>query len=190
MRPILVQLGVDNRFNDGLSPFARKSFAENRVGEEERATTLLLHSRKGSILSTNQITCSFKRFIVDYDASLTNVTSMTLRASFATAMFRAFKSGNLFKRKSESFFFEHISALMNTSVEQMRSTYITIDSLDFESSARCVMKAMEKVFFQASDDHVTNLDGRNPNVLLIDEEDGSQRRPNPPLSSNSEFLNM
>lgn len=191
VQAIILEIHPDNGMNDGFSPpLGLQTCTVEHFDEDRFRTRLLLHSRTGTMLTTHQTTSSFKRFIVDYDASLANVRSMTLRVSFATAMFRVFKSGQLFKEKSQSSFFEHISAVMNTLVEQMRSTYIAIDSLGFQSSAKCVMKAMENVLCQASDDHVINVHDNLLNDSDISEDNATQRRPQRLLSGNYEFLNM
>lgn len=106
-------------------------------------------------MKTGEISSTFKRFVLNYDSSLVNVNSMTLRASFATAMFRAFKSGQLFQEGGQEFFFDHIASIMNTSAEQMRSTYVAIDNQDFETSARTLMRAMQDV----SQDGIDEIDG-------------------------------
>lgn len=145
VRPILfgrMKHSSEERSRD----LCERNIPQPSLDNESEMGPLLLHTKTGLPLKTEQVTSSFRKFVSEYDPELTNLSSMSLRASFATAMFSAFKSGQLFKGRSQDFFFEHIASLMNTSVDQMKSTYISIDHLDFQDSARAIMKAMNTLF--------------------------------------------
>lgn len=108
---------------------------------------LLLNSRTGQSLSVEQVLSSFRCFLREYDENLKHITTMSIRPSYATMMYRAYSDGKVFSGKSKIEFLEAMAVLMNTSVEQLESTYIALDSSNFKLSAkemaRCFQGLME-----------------------------------------------
>ena len=103
---------------------------------ELQEKTLLVDSRFGDPLSSQQVARTFQRFLRRVDPELEKVTPMALRGSYATMMLQAYRRGNIFKEKSEQEFLEFLAKAMNTSVEQLAGTYAGNDMSDFESCAR------------------------------------------------------
>lgn len=152
--------------------------------------TLLIHSRTKKILTEDQVLALFKRFILYYDANLTNVTSMTLGAGLTTAIFCDCKSDQLFRGKSHSICFEHVSSVLKTSVERMRSTYIDVDCLEFEKSANPMMKGMETVLTIANCCNQRIGDGGMTYDFITEQYKSDKCRPRHVLSKHYGFLDM
>ena len=109
------------------------------IGIRERELeekTLLIDTRSGDPLSSQQVANTFKRFLYRIDPELTKVTPMALRGSYATMMLQAYRAGQVFKELSENAFLEFLAKGMNTSVEQLAGTYAGNNMSDFEYCAR------------------------------------------------------
>jgi hypothetical protein len=65
---------------------------------------------------------------------------MTVRASFATVMFRSYRRGKFGDQTSEQFL-SYLAEVMNTSVEMLRSTYIKTNGTEFDDAARKFLEA-------------------------------------------------
>ena len=106
---------------------------------DERAVTakpLLMHTENGSILNTSQVTRVLKDFLEYYFPDLNNITMMSLRSSYGTMMMAAYRDKRLFRGLDEESFLGILGKIMNTSVEQLMTTYIGVDRSEFEQSAR------------------------------------------------------
>lgn len=103
---------------------------------------LLLHSKKGTSLCTKQITAGIKKVLQHLDPEIGNVTSMMLRSSFATMMFEQYRRKEIMMHMSETEFLETVAIYMNTSVEQLRSTYILIGKESFSDVAHQIAKIL------------------------------------------------
>ena len=97
---------------------------------------IFIHTENGGYLKSNQITSLLTSFVVQVDPELEGIISLSLRASFATMMFRAHRAGEVFKEMTEEHFLEELGKMMNTSIEELRQTYIHSDSVDFHTTAR------------------------------------------------------
>jgi hypothetical protein len=75
-------------------------------------------------------------------ADLLNVTVMTLRASYASVMFRAFRRGRFPGQTAEQFLSE-LAEVMKTSPKMRRTTYIAINGRQFDESARTFLRASQ-----------------------------------------------
>lgn len=117
-----------------MRPIMKKRINMTEGSLEER--TLLIDTRSGYPLSSTQISRTFRRFLSRLDEELAKVTPMALRGSYATMMLQAYRSGACFKEKSEEEFLQFLAKTMNTSVEQLASTYASNEMADFEACAR------------------------------------------------------
>ena len=119
---------------------SNSGIAEDGVLEK----TLLVHSEKGQPLESWQVTRALRSFLQRHDKELTNVTSMTIRGSFATMMLGLYRSGKVLKNKTEEQFLELLAMQMNTSVEQLTRAYVSFGERDFRESARELALAMDQ----------------------------------------------
>lgn len=107
----------------------------SRIDEPTTDRPLLIHSGTGKYLETEQIRTSLRSFAERVDPDLKNITPMSLRASYATLMFRAHRAGEIFSNLDEDSFLRELGKMMNTSIEQLKQTYISCDSHDFHETA-------------------------------------------------------
>ena len=97
--------------------------------------SLLLNTRNGDSISSSQVCSTFRRFLSKIDPELSQVTPMALRGSYATMMLQSYRQGNVFQNKSEQEFLEFLAKAMDTSVEQLASTYAGCAQSDFRNCA-------------------------------------------------------
>ena len=110
---------------------------KNNTREVElREKTLLVNTRSGDPLRSEQVAHTLKSFLSRIDPELSKVTPMALRGSYATMMLQAYRRREIFKNKSEGEFLEFLAKAMNTSVEQLAGTYAGNEMSDFEQCAR------------------------------------------------------
>lgn len=102
---------------------------------------LLLNTETGHALSTDQVNAAFRHFIRSYDQNLRGISTRTVRPSYATMMFRAWINKKIHTDKTEEQFLQHMAMMMNTSTEQLRSTYIAIDNGDYDNDVRGMVAA-------------------------------------------------
>lgn len=103
---------------------------------------LIMHTETGDYLTTSQVTRVLKGFISYHFSELQNITMMSLRSSFGTMMMDAFRAKRLFTEMEENEFLSVIAKVINTSVEQLKTTYIGVDRHDFEEAARELSKVL------------------------------------------------
>lgn len=103
---------------------------------------LLLNTRNGAPLTSQQVTGSLKKFMNGVDEGLGNVTTMTLRGSYATMMMRSYREKEIHTEMNEKEFVEHLAKCMNTSCEQLFTTYTSLDVSDFQQAARKMVSAL------------------------------------------------
>ncbi len=72
------------------------------------------------------------------DPELANVTTMSIRASYATYMLQRYRKGNILANRAKKKFIGYLAKLMNTSEEQLKATYIASDIQDFVTCAEFV----------------------------------------------------
>ena len=111
-------------------------YEKHGIGEgDSRRNCLIIHTKSGYPLESYQVTATLKSFLKSYDPELGNVNSMTLRASFATSMLKKHRRGEKFGAMSEEEFLGYLAKIMNTSVEQLKDTYVASDETSFEVCA-------------------------------------------------------
>jgi hypothetical protein len=107
---------------------------------------ILLHSRTGHPYKCDQVRSTLRCFISSVDPEMQTVTPSVLRSSYATWNFKAYREGRLFKDLSEDQFLDKIAKVMNTSPEQLRSTYIACGAMDADYDK--IMIELQRVFEQ------------------------------------------
>ncbi len=110
---------------------------------DSRRNYLLLHTKYGEVLRSNNVTSSLKHFLRNYDPEIAKVTSMSLRASYATMMMMKYKEEKLFPHMKEDEFLQYLAKLMNTSEEQLKETYIASDNRGFVACAKLVSESFQ-----------------------------------------------
>jgi hypothetical protein len=113
-----------------------------RLGRDEsdiqdRHRSFFLHTEKGTCLSGDNLRNSLRLYISNVSGlsgDLSRVTVMTVRASYASVMFRAFRRGKIQGLTLEEFLSE-LSETMNTSPEMLRTTYIASNGQEFDQAA-------------------------------------------------------
>ena len=100
-----------------------------------RQKTLLLHTRRGVPLTTPQVTSTLKRFLKSIDPELGNITTRSVRGSYATMMLRAFRNGMILQDQTEEQFLSLLAKMMNCTPEILASNYASNCSADFRIAA-------------------------------------------------------
>jgi hypothetical protein len=124
-----------------------RPFIFSRVGHTESPSTqsvLLLHTKTGEPLTTDELRSGLSRFLVAQDPELKGITPMVLRSSFASIMFKKFKDGSIDDGKTLEQFLSDLGQVMNTSPEMLMSNYMAYDPLDFPSSVKRLFKAFQR----------------------------------------------
>jgi hypothetical protein len=105
--------------------------------------TFLVHSETGRALSGENLRSTLRTYVCGINGlngDLSGVTVMTVRASFATVMFRAFRRGKFPGQTTEQFLGE-LAEVMNTSTEMLKTTYIKTNGTEFDEAARTFLGA-------------------------------------------------
>jgi hypothetical protein len=105
--------------------------------------TFLIHTETGIPLSGDSLKHTLRTYVGGLNClrgDLSHVTVMTVRASFASVMFRAFWRGKFAPKTTEEFL-DDLAEVMNTSLEMLRTTYISTDGKEFEESANSFLRA-------------------------------------------------
>jgi len=136
--------------------------------ETEDWDRLVVHSRTMKALTTHQVTDTLQRFLRDFDANLHGVTTMALRGSYATMMLRAYRDGKIFPNSGEEEFLAILARAMNTSVEQLKSTYVACDKQDFVQSACELVSALEVVVEEEESIGAAVGDGKGDSEHIAD----------------------
>lgn len=113
---------------------------------------LLLNTITGKCLTTYQVGAAFRRFLLNYDPNLGRITTKHIRPSYATMMFRGWLGGQIHKNKNELQFLQHMAMMMNTSVEQLKTTYISIDHGDYDKTVKGMVTAFTNMAEDDSSD--------------------------------------
>jgi hypothetical protein len=116
----------------------------NLVGKVEAPGTLrllLLNTRNGMPLSTDEVRSGLSRFLTTQDPELKGITPMVVRSSFASVMFKKYKEGRFPDAGTLEEFLSNLGRIMNTSPEMLMSNYIASDPLDFASSVKSLWRA-------------------------------------------------
>jgi hypothetical protein len=149
MRPILLQLVEE--------------------GTRVNCKTLLLHSRRGIPLKSCDVTRSLGRFLERIDPELANITPMAIRGSYASMMLQAHRRNEIFRTFSENEFLQFLAKQMNTSVEQLATTYASCEVDAFENVANEIMGVFSSEALVEKDGMAGEGQGeeaaRNPAVL-------------------------
>ena len=105
---------------------------------------IFMHTRTGEYLETAQVTRCLKKYLQLYQPHLSGATVMSLRSSYGTMMLQLYHEGRVFKDLDEKSFLAKLGKVMNTSAEQLLTTYIGIDRCDFEDTAKKLVHVLDK----------------------------------------------
>jgi hypothetical protein len=114
-----------------------------RADAADGGRTFLVHSETGRSLTGENLRSTLRTYVGgfrDLRDDLSRVTVMTVRASFATVMFRSFRRGKFPDQTSEQFL-DSLAGVMNTSMEMLRTTYIKTSGTEFDDAARKFLDA-------------------------------------------------
>lgn len=103
---------------------------------------LIMHTETGEALTTPQVTNTLKGYLRCAMPEAQNITMMSLRSSYCTMVMQDYRQKKIFPTLSEQEFLEVLSKNLNTSPEQLRSTYIGIDVAEFEDTAKELVKVV------------------------------------------------
>lgn len=122
----------------------RKIIVERTEVNKMNATAkpLIMHTEHGDFLTSPQVNRVLKGFLSYHFRDMTNVTIMSLRSSFGTSLMWAYQDREIFQNLSEEQFLTVVGKIMNTSVEQLKTTYIGVDRSDFAGAARKMGKVI------------------------------------------------
>ena len=68
---------------------------------------------------------------------------MTLRSSYCTMMMKAYSQKRIFRNLDQEGFLMKLANVMNTSPEQLKTTYIGVDRSDFEDTAKELVSVLD-----------------------------------------------
>jgi hypothetical protein len=97
---------------------------------EDVDNPLLLDTRTGEGYMTPQVRSTLTRFIQGIDPELVDISPSSVRSSYATWKFNEHRQGRFFADLDEEEFLETLARIMNTSVEQLKATYIACGEMD------------------------------------------------------------
>ncbi len=83
-------------------------------------------------------------FLTRFDPELVGITTMSVRACYASMMVSKFRKNKIFRGMSESDFISYLSKVMNTSPEQILETYSHCDLDGFTTSANRFVAVMDE----------------------------------------------
>jgi hypothetical protein len=112
--------------------------------EEDAENPILLNTRTGQPYSAYQVRTTLHRFVQSVDPELTSVTPSSLRSSYATWQFQAYREGQIFQGLREDDFLDTLGKIMNTSPEQLKATYIACSAMD--SNYDLIMTEVHELF--------------------------------------------
>ena len=135
--------------------------------DEFASKCLVLHSKRGLRLTTKQVTDTFRLFLFHVTPELAKMTTMNLRASYATMMLHAHRQGKIFTEQSEELFLEFLGKAMNTSVEQLKDTYACVMNEDYNSIANAITESLQKIVIEEQN----NNENSNPSSSTDDTAD-------------------
>jgi hypothetical protein len=114
-----------------------------RADAVDACRPFLVHSETGRLLTGENLRSTLRTYVGgfrDLSHDLSGVTVMTVRASFATVMFRSFRRGKFPDQTCEQFL-GSLAEVMNTSTEMLRTTYIRTNGTEFDDAARKFLDA-------------------------------------------------
>jgi hypothetical protein len=136
MRPaMLVRSRSSSSRSSGLQ-FTDDEFEAHRQISEQ---TLLLHTRHFRPLTSCDVKRTFSRFLGEVDPELAGITPMAIRGSYASMMLQARRRNEIMVDMPVRDVLEFLAKQMNTSCEQLATTYASCDTDGFESVANEVM---------------------------------------------------
>jgi hypothetical protein len=115
-----------------------------KVASDVRSTnrTLLVHTETWLSLSGENLRSTLRQYVGGLgglSGDLSQVTVMTVRASFASIVFRSFRKG-AFHGQSFDEVLSELAEVMNTSTEMLRGTYIATDGKEFDEAASAFLR--------------------------------------------------
>jgi hypothetical protein len=136
MRPAIL---VQSRSSSSRSSALQFNDDEIEVHRPISEQTLLLHTRHRRSLTSCDVKRTFSRFLGEVDPELAKITPMAIRGSYASMMLQARRRNEIMVDMPERDFLDFLAKQMNTSCEQLASTYASCDVDRFESVANEVM---------------------------------------------------
>lgn len=125
-----------------------------RIAEEEpHIRCLLLHTNSGTTLESIHVRRSIREFLREFYPELANVTAMTLRASFATAMFEKQCRKESIAHLSEEELNNYLAKIMNNSLEQLNETYIATSGNSHQIRAEMIFNLLDTANKGDAEDH-------------------------------------
>jgi hypothetical protein len=118
--------------------------------DEDAENPVLLNTRTGLPYSAYQVRTTLHRFVQSVDPELTSVTPSSLRSSYATWQFQAYREGLIFEGLREDDFLDTLGKIMNTSPEQLKATYIACSAMD--SNYDRIMAEVHELFQREDQD--------------------------------------
>jgi hypothetical protein len=149
MRPIL----VNKILGPSLASPPSQRHAQNNAGQittiacpaaASLASTLLIHTKDGRAHTSSDVKRTLTRFLERVDPELAGITPMAIRGTYASMMLQARRRKKIFRDMNEQTFLEFLAKQMNTSVEQLATTYASCDVDGFEEVANEMMKMLSR----------------------------------------------
>jgi hypothetical protein len=120
-------------------PAMMRSQKEEQVSADALSTEILflIHTETGTPVSGESLKNKLRTYVGRLNClrgDLSHVTVMTVRAFFTSVSFPACRRGK-FAPKTTNEFLDDLAEVLNTSLEMLRTTYISTDGKEFEESA-------------------------------------------------------
>lgn len=160
MRPVILQQVLKKAARSSGSRQRHDNFEDHRPSSQP---TLLLHTRHGRSLQSSDVKRTVSRFLELVDPELAGITPMAIRGSYASMMLQAHRRKQILTEMRESEFLDFLAKQMNTSVEQLATTYASCDMDGFEDVANEVMRLLDRE--EGNDGDVAAFDRDACNII-------------------------
>jgi hypothetical protein len=115
------------------------------VGEPHRPW--LVHTKNGAGLRVLNLRGTLRTYVSGVGGlqrDLSFVTPMSLRASYASLLFQAYRDGQVAEDMTTERFLSELAEVMNTSPDMLRTTYIATNGKAFDAAARAFSRALSE----------------------------------------------
>lgn len=119
---------------------------------------LPVSTRNGLCFLTSPIASVSEQSLANYDSKLKGVATESICSTYDTMMFQGWREQKILRDKNEVEFLHHMSMMMETSIEQLRQTYICIDRGDYETTVEDMVSAFPDLAREQSDEAVCGDD--------------------------------
>ena len=123
-----------------------------------RSQPIVMHTEHGGYLTTAQIGLCLRNFLRMYRPDLSDATVMSLRSSYGTMMMQAYREKAIFQDLDERAFITKLGKVMNTSTEQLMTTYVGIDRSDYEDTAKELVSVIARDEAESAGDDTSGTD--------------------------------